>query len=818
MAPAGHRKQGEYLENSGLRRFWAVAFVLLLAAVGFGQDQPDAAPVSGIVISGIEAGFSDGAYNIVRPDAYAPITVQIHNRTGARFSGTLQVIGRDRDGETVIHELPGFGVDSGVIEDRQLAFLARRPASSSDIDVRLLDQGSGRLVASETVLLKHINESDILVLDISPQSIKAVLQSALPNDDNQYIRGRVQTAYMRPDRIPQFWHELEAVDVIVCDQPDDLGLDETSTTLKVLARWVEQGGLLVLGPGSLQSFGQSDLGKALPGRSVAARTLPPGTTRLEGLNTYLTIQLNREAGIWQLRPTGDATVLLALPAAGAQTQVLLGAEAGPTARPASPLVVRRRVGLGAIVQSGVSLRTLLAASSQEQNKPGGAGTRIKPEIFGLRSLGGDSQQVVSTFSGSGNFGPRAGWPNRLGPSELLEGPADFQATGTLLAMTLMLLIVAYGLAATLGTWLVLKRRNLVQFSWLVFAGVAIIGSVGAAMLVQSARGIRADVRQQSVIDLDGPSGLAHVRTVYGLKMPYDARVNVSFTTAGRDDLSAEELADCYIRPFSEMEASIGTAFAVRRDYKIQYGRAELSDVPVRATAKQFESYWRGPIGGTVQASLMGASGGQLAPGSWITNGTDLDLRECYLVYATTSSQNIRARDGMINVVRIGRIPPGKTRNDLAELTNGTVDRAEPLDAVSTRLWWKNLPIENPYGRGNQEVTPVALTDTATRVLAATMMSVLSDVPGQAGGFFMQGPNEKLDPFRELPRQGAHWLDLRNVLDGRSALLVGVASTPGPTRLKVDDRSYQPSAGECIVRVVVPFAAANLAQVAEDTQQ
>ena len=124
----------------------------------------------------------------------------------------------------------------------------------------------------------------------------------MPNDNNQHTRGQVQTVYMRPDRLPQFWHELEAVDVIVCDQPDDLGLDDKSTTLKVLARWVQQGGLLVLGPGSLQSFGDSDLGKALPGRPVAARTLPPGKVRLEGLNTSLTIKLDREAGIWQLRP------------------------------------------------------------------------------------------------------------------------------------------------------------------------------------------------------------------------------------------------------------------------------------------------------------------------------------------------------------------------------------------------------------------------------------------------------------------------------------------------------------------------------------
>jgi hypothetical protein len=291
-------------------------------------------------------------------------------------------------------------------------------------------------------------------------------------------------------------------------------------------------------------------------------------------------------------------------------------------------------------------------------------------------------------------------------------------------------------------------------------------------------------------------------------MPYDARVDVGFTTAGRDDLSAEELAYSYIRPSSDLEDASGTPFAVRRDYTIPYGRTELSGVPVRATAKQFESYWCGAIRGTVQASLAGAAQvGQLASGSWITNGTDFDLHDCCLVYATTNSLNVKAREGMVNVVRLDKLPAGMTRNDLADLTNGQADKSEPLDAVSTKMWWKNLPIERQSRRNTESVPPAALTDSASRVLAATMISVLSDVPGQSGGMFGQGPNDsKLDPFSELPREGAHWLDLRNVLDGRSALLVGMANTPGPMRLKVNGRSVQPSAGECIVRIVLPFAA------------
>ena len=358
----------------------------------------------------------------------------------------------------------------------------------------------------------------------------------------------------------------------------------------------------------------------------------------------------------------------------------------------------------------------------------------------------------------------------------------------------------------MGTWLVLKRRNLAQFSWLVFAGVAIIGSVGAAMLVQSARGIRADVKQQSVIDLDGPSGLAHVRTVYGLKMPYDARVDVGFTTVGRDDLSAEELADSYIRPSSDLEASSGTAFAVRRDYTIPYGRHGTVGRAGAGDGQAVRVVLARPDPRDGAGVADGVQAGQLAGGSWITNGTDLDLRDCYLVYATTNSLNVKARDGMINVVRIGRLPAGKTRNDLADLTNGQAGKSDPLDAVSTQVWWKNLPIEMPGRRGNQEYAPpAALTDSASRVLAATMISVLSDCRARTGGHVRPGQRQDSTPSASCRGRGPTGWTCGTFWTAAARCWSGWPVRPGPMRLKVNGGAVQPSAGECIVRIVVPLA-------------
>jgi hypothetical protein len=56
----------------------------------------------------------------------------------------------------------------------------------------------------------------------------------------------------------------------------------------------------------------------------------------------------------------------------------------------------------------------------------------------------------------------------------------------------------------------------------------------------------------------------------------------------------------------------------------------------------------------------------------------------------------------------------------------------------------------------------------------------------------------------LPRSGGRWLDMRNVLDGKAAIVIGLTDKFGPTRLKVNGGAVEPSTGECIVRAVIPL--------------
>src|SRR5690606_38578136 len=74
-------------------------------------------------------------------------------------------------------------------------------------------------------------------------------------------------------------------------------------------------------------------------------------------------------------------------------------------------------------------------------------------------------------------------------------------------------------------------------------------------------------------------------------------------------------------------------------YEAVAALGELREVPLRATLKQFEATWRGPMDGTLEASLRRerAAAINLHPESWIHNKLGTDLTDCYLLVPTANS-------------------------------------------------------------------------------------------------------------------------------------------------------------------------------------
>lgn len=805
--------------------FCLIALLLAVTVPALGQVEDDLAtssrvkqvPHGAVYIQDAQIGFSESGRNLVRADYYAPTRISLYNRSGEIFTGTIQIIGHDRDGETVIYERAGIGIKPSDSADIVMPCFIRNSSSvtttTGDMTVRLLDK-DGKLAHSLDVTLDYASDNEYLIVDISPRSIKGAIQGVLQDDPKLKYRGRVRSGYMRAADLPTSWYDLEAADVIVCDQPEDarLGVDQWNA----LAQWVRQGGLLVLGPGSMQSLEKTDMAKELPATAETMAKITPADFRAPGTAgagdaeapqrrgnkdqpqalgvglSYLTFNFLKDIGVWQLKPRQDAATLLEL----------------PLKRGNWPIVVRRHLGEGAIVQSTVALSFLLSPQAEEGLKPG-QGTRIKPELFGIRTLDTNEDQLNRQ-----DMSWSMPWPNQYGPAELIKGDADFRAAGTVLATLLMLLTIIYGMVVTVGTWLVLRRRKLTQHSWLAFGAVAVIGSVGAAFLVQSARGIRAEVKQQAVVDLDAGTGMASVRTFYGLRMPYDAKVEIGLTANRVEELPPEQAKEAYIRPAADLTAGVTDSFAVRRDYTIRYGQNVIKDVPIRATAKQFESYWYGPLGGTIQGQIVLENNGQrLSSRSWLSNQTDMPLRECILVFSNMAAFNPKIRSAFITVTRIGSLPAGKVRNDLtAELDRfssqpGMLGGDSGLDKIGLNWVKKSSWNVMQGGRyGSQAGQGVVDRSDTTQSLTAAMVTLLSDLPSneQSGYNPWGGSSNYLIPFMHLPRSGGRWLDMRNVLDGKAAILIGLADSNGPTRMKVNGKAVEPSTGECIVRAVVPL--------------
>ena len=306
---------------------------------------------SPVYIADVQAGFAGSGQNLARADYFAPVRITLVNRTGEIFTGTVQIIGYDRDRETVIYERPGIGIKPSDSTDIVMSWFARDSTGATNgtqMTVRLLDK-DGKFVHSLDVPVEFSPDNEYLIVDISSKPIKGLIQTVLMDSPDLWYRGRVRTGYLRAADVPTSWHELEAVDVIVCDQPDDarLGTDQVNA----LMQWVRQGGLLVLGPGSLQSLNQTDLAKELPAtaetmarisradflnaNSAAASTPPAGRTAEDAADaeadppawrvsqddpkavgpglSYLTFNWLNDIGVWQLKPRADATTLLELP-------------------------------------------------------------------------------------------------------------------------------------------------------------------------------------------------------------------------------------------------------------------------------------------------------------------------------------------------------------------------------------------------------------------------------------------------------------------------------------------------------------------------
>jgi hypothetical protein len=378
-----------------------------------------------------------------------------------------------------------------------------------------------------------------------------------------------------------------------------------------------------------------------------------------------------------------------------------------------------------------------------------------------------------------------------------------QVTGGLFFLFASLFVIAYVLLATLGLWAWLKRRQWSHHNWSAFAACAVLASLLGVAAVQVLRGARMQVHELAVIDGVANSVQARATGYFGLRTPWFTRLDVDWPRSNLDEASAEMPEVNFLRPMPT--ASLGgdaheSAYMAPQRYLLQELRAGMVRMPVRATLKQLQGYWAGELQGVLRADLAIDAGLLPTEESWIRNDLGVDLTGCWLILCFTNdlgSELPGARDRRRRYMRayyLGTLRDGQRLDDLPQFLEDTYvgkDRFSPANEEVQAAWIQDrlaseLATPAIWKIGQWQSRPFE------RALWLLTTYAEYDTKRPTGG---RGP--------ELLRSHGRRLDRSALLDRQTALLIGFASAPGPSQLRIGGRRPVPSWACSAYRFVIP---------------
>ena len=739
---------------------WTWAFAAVLGAIAPGAR----GEIVGRIVS---AGFgaNEGA---LRLGCWTPVWVELDNPTAVPFEGTLLIEQADRDGDHAQIRRPVSLQGASGPRQFLLYALPQRRAEHAGIHVKLLD-ARGRAVAmvtrdgtevAELTPQSHrpIDYNHRLILDLSPVPVGAlrVLERDVVSRD---YPERLKVAHMSARRLPRHWYGLEAADVVVWDRADPTGLEPEQR--RAVVRWVRKGGRLVIGVGAArEGLMRSELGDLLPVQLGAAAPVPelPVFQHAVKMRGRFDVPVNL-CGARLVAPRRAYTVI---------------------AGPRGPLVSRAPVGAGLVTCVACPINELLSTSFDR--------ALFFEHVIGLTPIPrkADSDELYDVSYSGDLF-------------DYLQGPVGFTGTRGALLGGAMLFAMAYIVVAVFGCWWYLKHRRWEHQSWLVFAAFAGCASVGSIVLVQASRGVTNKLHQLSVIDGQANSFRASGRAYFGLRTPTHTRLE-TVTLDGAEEGAGGEFLRPLPAPVGYSDQS-GQSFIAPTRYRMAPTEAELGDIEMRATVKQFEGTWSGQLARQVRASLV-LVGDRVTGQSWIQNDLATDLEQCYLVY--TGQQDIRREKLTVDTLlpvyafRIGAIPAGSKITGLDKLFYFGPDKKPLVRSKWPELFGRNGRHHDWSGNvgralGNQRIAYDPRRMPAAMMLLTTWGDLMPERSRQFGV--------------DWERKGSmhtRWLDRSEQIQRDTALLVGLAyGDPGPIGLAVEGRPLTPSQAITVYRFAIP---------------
>jgi hypothetical protein len=772
---------------------------------------PLAAQVDGRVL---RVGLFAGASPVVRTGEWSFVEVDLRYTGSAPFDGELRVEQLDIDGDVVTSVLPVALTHDGQWRPYQVYFVPHDMGANQTLQVRLFDS-TGRLVKLRDDTGKEIGElvspvfgdlppEDILIVDLTmPRKLPhaAWLDSGRLNKANWSNARSVRA--LSPREMPFRWQGLEPVDAIVWDDADPSAL--SLQQIDALVGWVKAGGrLLITAASNWQALSASPLAAVLPAKISGAAEATEAQEFLEIIKNddyrnylekcYLKKAITRCA----LQPLPDS---LAIPADCDLPQI----------------VYRRLLGRGSITFIGASLRQLMPIPKQLGDPEDGTPAELAESplrdgfVIGCEDVMARSflslPEVRKEDSGTLNT-----------PVDLFQYACDSVAFGTSSAAYLVFAIVfaiAYTIFAAAGSYWYLMRRSWQHHCWTAFAAVSVACSVIGTGLVWTLRGFKIDLWQTAVIDGHAGVDYGYANCLLGVKTPKHQRLDLRLTSASDKAAPSEEVAEeaGSLRPMPQPTGPFASNmhFVAPENYQSLLAGSSLSGVKVRATLKEFQGSWEGPLGGKIEARLVarkssevGSSYPEFAEGSFIRNRLGTTLKDCYLI--ETRNLISQKSSATVNCWRIGTIPASGKDSD--------------LDAQRLRelLYYEKEPDGTPTVPAKRIARPPRLNEVIGQwrggLGGIRLTSGVPDAPrGRLAGDAEYYPLYLLSVFNLLEsddpktsgfrRSHARLWDCLDQLSERTAILIGHSEEAPPPVLEVDRFGLRPSKARTVYRIVIP---------------
>ncbi len=785
---------------------WAIVAALILCPAGHA-----AAQVEGRIR---RVGLFEGGDPIVRAGAQAALVVDLRWTANAPFDGELRINRPDRDGDVIIStervQLP----PDGEWHPYEVYFTPHAANSGDSVSVRLFD-ADGALVtirkdtgedAKELVspIFTSLSSEELLIVDLS---FPRKLPHAAWLDERRYKQLANKAFYRKvrslsPAELPSRWQGLEMVDAIIWDDADPSGLGVQQT--RALIEWVEHGGRLLITSGrNWQLLAQSPLAEALP-------------VKIEGIETsgeldaFLTLVKNetyeqqlaakyREEPVTRCKMKPSSSKVIAVPAK------LAGAD---------PIAYRRILRSGSITFCGAAIDELLPAPRRLR--------RISFDDADASSEARDSDPFLAAVNrviGSTLLGlpatrqwqESANWVGTFSAASLFDyvrRTVDFGALSTAFLLFAILFTVTYGLASVGGTWWYLRRRNMPQHTWSAFCIVSLLGIVIGTAMVIGLRGFSTQVWQTCVIDVREGEDYGHGMVLFGVKTPDHTQLDVRLPVGFED--SEERRSYGLLRPSPRIVHGVDMVedtFVAPERYRAERDATWLENVPVRATLKEFQGYWHGPVGGTINGKFVvpprsedeSSQRDWFGEGSIIRNNLGFALVDCYI---------IETREEIA-----GEAPGLLTRC----LKLGTLEKDAVLDH---RMLEERLYYDDPPSAGAMR-KPLAGAELFLTTIAEEWRRSVTGVtfaPAGAGTRVLRGGADSAallllstyellktdqDGIQHTTRGPGRMLNCSQLVTNRTALLIGFSQEPRGPVLEIDRVKHRPDRSFTMYRFVIP---------------